>query len=463
MMSYVKEASIAATARLMIANQSMHWFMVGIIFPVLSLIILGKGMDYLQLGLLMALFSGTVVLAELPSGALSDLLGRKKIYLVALCLSFAGGAILLVAKSFLTLAFGFTAMGLARAFASGSVEALFIDRLYALKPGIDLQPILAKAGMAVPLALGLASLAGGYLPILQAAFFTGIGGPYTLNLLAYMTLALCQFALSAALVPAELSRPVRGRGARTPTTGIISLFESLAGAFRTGLSNRTIRLLLLGGLAWGFSIAGLEQFWQPRVRELAFPDTSSAILGFLGFGYFAASALGSMVSTPLFRLSSRRYGLFLGFARLLMGFLYIGLAATGRLSGFSILYILCFAANGLSSSPEGTLLNEELEPDSRATMLSLSSLFLQLGGLAGSIALGALARSYSIPLAWTLAALALIISSSLYFALPRRSVQAGSAAAAAAEGFCDSAMTLALALDGEAAAGSALKKEEQAP
>jgi predicted MFS family arabinose efflux permease len=179
-------------------------------------------------------------------------------------------------------------------------------------------------------------------------------------------------------------------------------------------------MLLLGGLAWGFSIAGLEQFWQPRVRELAGPDASSAILGYLGFGYFAASALGSMASTPLFRLSRRRFGLFLGLARLLMGLLYAGLAATGRLYAFSSLYFLCFAANGLASSPEGTLLNEELKPDSRATMLSLSSLFLQLGGLAGSIALGALARAYSIPLAWVFAALALILSSGLYFALPSR-------------------------------------------
>ncbi len=423
------KASVAGTARLFIFNQSMHWFMAGILFPVLSLIILDKGMDYLQLGLLMALYSGTVVLAELPSGALSDLIGRKKVYLAALCLNICGGALALAASSFLSLAFGFMAMGLARAFSSGSVEALFIDRLYALEAGMDIQPILAKAGIAVPLALGLASLVGGYLPLAQLALLPGQKGPYTLNLLAYMALAACQFALSAALVPPDTTThghgtrggqggQASGRGVRARLAELAALSRRLGGAFRSGFTNRTISLLLLGGLAWGFAIAGLEQFWQPRVHDLASPDASSAILGFLGFGYFAASALGSMASTPLFRLSRRRFGLFLGLSRLLMGILYMGLAAAGRLYVFSSLYILCFAANGLSSSPEGTLLNEELESDSRATMLSLSSLFLQLGGLAGSIALGALARSYSIPFAWVLASSALMLSSGLYFALP---------------------------------------------
>jgi predicted MFS family arabinose efflux permease len=428
-------ASTAGTARLFIFNQSMHWFMAGIIFPVLSLIILDKGMDYLQLGFLMAVYSGTVVLAELPSGALSDLIGRKKVYLAALCLSFGGGALALAASSFAALALGFVAMGLARAFSSGSVEALFIDRLYALEPGADLQPILARAGMAVPLALGLASLAGGYMPIVQAWLLPALRGPYTLNLLAYMALAACQLVLSAALVPADRAARgdgtragISGRGERPGATapaperlaGLIALARRLGGAFSAGLKNKTIAILLFGGLAWGFSISGLEQFWQPRVRDLASPDASSAILGFLGFGYFAASALGSMASTPLFRLSRRRFGLFLGFSRLLMGLLYLGLAAAGRLYAFSSLYILCFAANGLASSPEATLLNEELEPDTRATMLSLSSLFLQLGGLSGSIALGALARSLSIPAAWAFAALALILSSAFYFLLPRR-------------------------------------------
>ncbi len=435
------KATVSGTARLFIFNQSMHWFMAGIVFPVLSLIILDKGMDYLQLGLLMALYSGTVVLAELPSGALSDLIGRKKVYLAALCLNMVGGALALAASSFLSLALGFMAMGLARAFSSGSVEALFIDRLYALEAGVDIQPILAKAGIAVPLALGLSSLVGGYLPQVQIALLPGQKGPYTLNLLAYMALAACQFALSAALVPPDAAARSHGRGGgqssqssqsgqagghasgpglRARLAELIALSRRLGGAFRSGLKNRTIALLLLGGLAWGFAISGLEQFWQPRARELAGPDASSAILGFLAFGYFVASALGSLASTPLFRLSRRRYGLFLGLSRLLMGCLYLGLAAAGRLYAFSSLYILCFAANGLASSPEATLLNEELESDSRATMLSLSSLFLQLGGLAGSIALGAFARSLSIPIAWALASSALILSSGLYFALPSR-------------------------------------------
>jgi DHA1 family quinolone resistance protein-like MFS transporter len=52
--------------------------MIGIIFPVLSLAIIEKGLDYFQLGILMAVYSGVTVLLELPTGGLADSIGRKR-------------------------------------------------------------------------------------------------------------------------------------------------------------------------------------------------------------------------------------------------------------------------------------------------------------------------------------------------------------------------------------------------
>lgn len=63
-----------------ILNQMVHWFIVGLTLPVMVLYMTDKGLDLFQAGLVMSVYSGTVILLELPTGGLSDSLGRKKVY-----------------------------------------------------------------------------------------------------------------------------------------------------------------------------------------------------------------------------------------------------------------------------------------------------------------------------------------------------------------------------------------------
>jgi len=53
-------------------NQTVHWFIVGLMFPVLILIILGKGLSILEAGTILAAYSGTTLLLELPTRGLAD-------------------------------------------------------------------------------------------------------------------------------------------------------------------------------------------------------------------------------------------------------------------------------------------------------------------------------------------------------------------------------------------------------
>lgn len=437
---------LRGTIRVMLLNQSLHWFMIGLVLPVLSLFVLEKGMDYLRLGTLIAIYSGVTVVAELPTGGLADSLGRKRVYLLSLCCNALGALLLLAARGFPLLALGFAVLGFGRALSSGSMEAHFVDELLALDPKVDLQRIMAGLGVAVPLALGLASLAGGYLPALGSRLLSRglLSNKYAVNYLAYLLAAMLQFLLTAALVrgggprqlpgtaeaPAGLSAQPRLARPR-PSQPRASLPRILKEALALGLGERTVFLLLAGGLAWGFSVSGLEQLWQPRVQELRGGAGSSAIFGYLGFGYFAAAAVGSWASTPLCRLFGGRHGPALGASKLLMGGLFLLLAGAGTVPAFAALYLLTFAANGLASAPESALLHGAIPSERRSTLLSLSSLCVQAGGILGSLLMGFLAETYSIGTAWRLAALALAASSWLYFSLPRG---AGAGVSGAAEG-----------------------------
>ncbi len=82
-------------------NQTIHWFIVGLIFPVIALFQMEKGLNLFQIGINMALYSAAVILFELPTGGLSDTLGRKKVYLISLAVNLSAGVVLVLAKNFL--------------------------------------------------------------------------------------------------------------------------------------------------------------------------------------------------------------------------------------------------------------------------------------------------------------------------------------------------------------------------
>jgi len=395
----------------MILHQSFHWFLTGLVFPVLSLFILDRGMDYLQLGSLMAIGSAAVIAAELPTGGLADTIGRKRVYLASLFFSAGGILSLLFSSSFPGLAFGFLLTGMGRALSSGSMEAYFIDGLYREKPDRDIQPCLAVLNAAIPLSLGAASLIGGFLPEAARRLPVGLqpGNIYSINLAAVLIFTVLQFLMTLLLIREEVPhRPARFR------EGFRQVPTLIGSSFRFALGSRTVLLILLAGLAWGFSVSGLEQYWQPRVRSILRGTEQTRIFGYLGFGYFLASTLGSLASTGLCRLFRGSYSTALCVFRAVMGALFLILTAQTSLAGFSLLYLLTFSANGAANSPEDALFNSAVPSERRSTMLSFSSLFMQSGGLLGSLILGFTAETRSITAAWILAGGLLLVSSVLY-------------------------------------------------
>ena len=59
-------------------NQTLHWFIIGLIIPVMALLQLEKGLNLFQIGITAAIYGGTVIALELPTGGLADAIGRKR-------------------------------------------------------------------------------------------------------------------------------------------------------------------------------------------------------------------------------------------------------------------------------------------------------------------------------------------------------------------------------------------------
>src|SRR3712207_2434877 len=103
--------------------------------PFYALLFADNGLDDGQVSVLLALWSATAVLAEVPSGALADRWSRRSALVLAGLLQAAGYLLWIAFPGFLGFAAGLVVWGLGGALVSGAFEALLHDGLTAVGAG----------------------------------------------------------------------------------------------------------------------------------------------------------------------------------------------------------------------------------------------------------------------------------------------------------------------------------------
>jgi DHA1 family quinolone resistance protein-like MFS transporter len=396
-------------------NQSFHWFIMGLFFPIMVLVQLEKGLSLLEVGTTSAIYSATIILLELPTGGMSDSIGRKKVYLISVVAWIVSYSLVLFAWNFFTFAIAFLFLGVARAFSSGSMDAWFVDEFNLQQPGGNLQRALARAGVFFPLALAISSVLGGVIPMTLGPWFSQIQGLsiYSANIVIIIALGVVQLFLTSYLVIEH------GAFSGKVGAGLRKLPETVSTSIQYGVRNPFVRLLLLATLAIGFSIASLELLWQPRVVEIIGPDSQTWIYGVLAAGYFLMGSVGNLISASISTALVGRYSLVLVGMRAMMGVFLLVLALQGDIIGFAIFYFITFTFVGLSNSLHAAIFNSQVPSKKRSTLMSFQSLIIQMGFMLGALAMGAISDSISIPTAFAVGGVILLVSSIFYMALYR--------------------------------------------
>ena len=398
-------------------NQFCHWFIIGLFFPIMTLLLLERGLTLFQIGVTIAVYSGTVILLELPTGGLADAIGRKRVYLISLAVFFAAGLGMLIAWNFVMMVIAFFFMGSARALSSGSLDAWFVDEFQRIHPEGNLQPALARIGIFIPLGLGVGSLIGGILPMSLGTLTRQIPGltRYSGNLIAINLCLIIHFLLTLRLIQEHL--PETSESVKF-FRGFQQLPVALTTSIQYGVKHPMISLLLSSAVGWGIGVSGLELLWQPQVKTLLGSDSQTWIFGVLSAGYFLASAGGNLSVNPICRIFHHDYPRILLVTRLLMGIGVFLLALQRHLAGFMFVYWGLFVFNGLSNSPNAAIFNSHIPTEQRSTLLSFQSFAEQSGGLLGTLCMGYISEHISIPIAWFFGAEILVLSSLAYVFLP---------------------------------------------
>ncbi|MFO8042542.1 MAG: hypothetical protein R6U25_05000, partial [Alkalispirochaeta sp.] len=318
----------------------------------------------------------------------------------------------------------FIFLGVARALSSGCMDAYFVDA-FAEAPGSgDLQRFLAILGAVIPLALAVGGVIGGYVADTEFRFGSrsvSSGIPfqldqYSLLFLVVIAVTVVQSVLTVGMIPAETERP----GFSGFREGIVALPATVRSAYRHGVTNRIVLLLLLGTASWGIAFSALEQYWQPFVNGITQEDSPTRLFGLLSGGYFLVGALGSLAANAVFRFLGPRYAGTVTVLRVTIGVLFVVLSRSETVTAFAIGYFALFFLNGISSSPEQTLLNSNIPSEVRSTVLSVESLFLQAGGGIAALLWGIVAQYRGIALAWQLSGGIFLLSGLFYLLIARR-------------------------------------------
>lgn len=391
--------------------RGLRWLPTGLLIPVLVLLLLQRGLTLGQIGLVTAAQGVVVMLLELPTGALADALGRRRVLLGAILAEAGAVGLLVVADSLLALAVVFALQGVYRALDSGPLDAWYVDTAQAIDPHADIERGLAYGSVVLGLALSAGALASGGLVALGPV--AGVDA-LVLPLLVSLVLELVHL-IAVALLMTE-TRPVRSVAARQALRGAPAVIGS---AVRLVRGSTVLVALVAVEFLWGFGMVAFETFTPARLGEvLGDPERAAALLGPASAAAWLLAAAGASLAPALvLRLGAARAGAVL---RVGQGLAVLGIGlATGPV-GLLIAYLATMAVHGAANPVhQGMLHRAVVGPSTRATVVSANSLTAQTGGALGGIALGALADATSLTAATLAGAAVLASAAPLYLAAGR--------------------------------------------
>lgn len=376
-------------------------FALGVTIPVLSLLLLEKGLNLSTLALAMGAYSIVVVASEIPSGIIGDKYGRKSCFILAKLFTAAGSILLVSARSPFVFVCAILLMGLARAFISGSFEALAIDWHNQRFGTESLHRITTWISIWETVGLSAGALAAGFVTIWSGKLIH-LQGTYDGNFL----LSAIANGVIVVLAWMWIDEPAQQMSEQETEIGFRPLMQHIR-------SNRLLAVLMGGSIATGFLLSSIEKYWQPRLVVITNgTEKATVFLGVLAFIGFMGALAGTAISGRIIAIHKRSVLLQFTLWRLGMVVAVAALSRSMSALGYGALYGVFYVCLGLSGIAEQVMLNRLIPAYLRATLLSSASFALQAGGLAASgfAALWLADRQEGISSLWLISAMIILIS-----------------------------------------------------
>jgi hypothetical protein len=275
-------------------------------YPVLAIIFLDLGLTLDQYALLNVAWAVAIVFLEVPSGALADQIGRRRIVILAAALMIVEMALFAFAPRgsvwlFPMLLCNRILSGAAEACASGADESLAYDSLREEGREAEWPAVLARLMRRQSAAFFIAMLLGSalYDSSLVNRVLGFVGRPFTvthemtMRWPLYLTLAN---AILAFLVTQQFREP--GATASHTTTTVRETWRQTIAAGRRILHTPTLLYVILAGLCLDCVIRLFMTVGSNYYRLIALPESLFGVIGsaFAVLGFFTAALAQSLAT-----------------------------------------------------------------------------------------------------------------------------------------------------------------------
>ena len=153
--------------------------------------------DYAGIGFLEAVMITTSSLGEIPTGAIADIVGKKKAVILAFVLGAAGNTLMAFAPNYAVLIISIMTMTIGGAFYSGSLEALVYDSLIEEKNTEIYHKVVGRMTTMQNVGMAIAGITGGYL------YQVNVSLPFILVAAAYIVGIFFSFGLTEPNIDSE--------------------------------------------------------------------------------------------------------------------------------------------------------------------------------------------------------------------------------------------------------------------
>lgn len=311
-----------------------------------------KGMSLVEIGLLEGIFHVTGFISEIPTGALADLFGRKRMIVIGRVTSLISAIIMLFSNSFAGFAVGFILSAWGYNLNSGSEEALVYDTLKILNKEDEYLKINGRINLIIEISQGLAVFIGGILSQINFA-------------LSYITaIVICILSLITSFNFTEVSIKEKYEEEIT----IVKHFKSSINI----LKNNKILLNILMFFPLIYTFSAIIYFYGQRfLSDLGYSRINISII-FLFNGIL--SSLGAILSNKIYNKFKNRSWLIIS---IIISFLIIMMGCVNKKVSILIFLIIGFLTSILQPI-SSKMINSMVQSKQRATIISVESMFYSL-------------------------------------------------------------------------------------
>ena len=323
-----------------------------------------EGLSVAEIGILLAFWSASAIVLEMPSGALSDHFDRRVLLIVApllkagtfVCWGVAGG-------NFWLYGLGFLFWSAGQALQSGTREALLYERMAQAGRSDDFDKVLGRDSAAEGLGIGVGALIGGFV------------AQFSMDWAIWLSIPPLLLGAALAFSLRDVRRPRMTEAGDAPTT-YLSHFADAIGEFRRHADLRFVTVYMAIGLI-AFEL--LEEFDQLYYLAVAVPIW---LWGVLAGGVELAYAYASIAAH---RLAGR---LWLAWALPLLGGALLVLASFGDNPWYVLALELAYVAVAPVAVLAETRFHRIMDGRSRATTTSALIMAENVTGIAATLLFG---------------------------------------------------------------------------